>query len=100
MNYIDLLNYFIKLTNIKIDHLSTYLNYDISYISKWIHGKRRPSRNNIIEINNKLAKIFAQHIIEKNLLDTVINDLDFSLVTSGNETLIFASLEKNIYDYL
>lgn len=100
MNYIDLLNYFIKLTNIKIGHLATYLNYDISYISKWIHGKRRPSRNNIIEINNKLAKIFAQHIIEKNLLDTVINDLDFSLVTSGNETLIFASLEKNIYDYL
>lgn len=100
MTYKDLLNYFIKLTNIKVGFLAKYLNYDISYISKWIHGKRRPSRNNIIEINKKLAKIFAQNIKENNLLNTVVNDLSFTLVTSGNENLILASLEKNIYDYL
>lgn len=100
MNYIDLLNYFIKLTNIKIGYLAENLNYDISYISKWIHGKRRPSKNNIIDINKKLAKIFSQKIIDKNLLVNVIDDLGFNIVSSENQSLVLASLEKNIYNFL
>lgn len=100
MDYQDLLNYLIDLTNVKITKLAESLNYDISYISKWIHGKRRPSKNNVSYINDGLAKIFAKTILRKNLLDKFVNDLSISLVYSSNENLILDSLEKNIYTYL
>lgn len=100
MDYQALLNYLIDITDMKIGSLARILNYDISYISKWTHGKRKPSKNSINEVNKILAQIFAQSIIKNNTVEKVSYDLSFNLSKSSKEKLIFASLEKNIYSYL
>lgn len=100
MNYQDLLSYLIKITNTKIGSLAEILSYDISYISKWVHGKRKPSPSNILDINKKLAKVFAGKILDKNLYQLVQKDLGLKGINSKKDALKLFSLEKTIFDYL
>lgn len=100
MNYQDLLSYLIKVTNTKVGNLAEILNYDISYISKWVHGKREPSPSNILDINKKLAKIFAEKILDKNIYPLVQKDLGLTGINSKKDELKLFSLEKTIFEYL
>lgn len=96
MNYSELLDYFITLTNIKIGYIAKELSYDISYISKWISGKRKPSSKNIPIINTRLSEIFAKEILKNNLVDKLKEDLDFSFSSSNNENVYNSSVKKSI----
>lgn len=62
----------ITITSIKLTSLAKYLNYDISYLSKWASGKSLPAKSNIDEICNSFATFVMLHCSEtdlKNLLD-------------------------------
>lgn len=43
-NFSEVLNDFMSITEIKMKDLAVYLDYDISYINKWVNGKNIPSQ--------------------------------------------------------
>jgi transcriptional regulator with XRE-family HTH domain len=97
MNYAEVLNYFIRLTNCRVGTIAKLLNYDISYISKWINDKRKPSFKNITKINNELSKLFAHHIYNDKLVEQFENDFDLIVRNSKNENVYLTSIENNVY---
>lgn len=52
----------IELGDIKQLALSAALNYDVSYISKWIHGVKLPSKKNIEQLCSDIAEFLAENI--------------------------------------
>lgn len=100
MDYSEILNYFININNIKLGEVARLLNYDISYISKWLNAKRRPSKKYILDINKKLSKMFAKKILKNNLILKCSQDLNLTLDTNKNEDLFKIELENIIYKNL
>lgn len=62
MKYHELLTKFISLSELKVKDIASELNYDNSYVSKWINGKNIPSLKSYCEINLKLSYLFAPAI--------------------------------------
>lgn len=56
-----------NICHIKIAALSNYLDYDASYISKWISGAKLPAEMNIDQICESIAKYICSDVSEKGL---------------------------------
>lgn len=71
-----LLNKLISISSIKKTRLAEYLNYDISYLSKWISGKNLPSKKNINIISSMISEFICNNITSKDK-EILIDYLDF-----------------------
>lgn len=77
-------------TGVKNTHIASELNYDTSYISKWITGKSLPSKKNIENILSVVSSVLVSHSSE----DTIAN----LLVRFNARNRI--ELQENISSYL
>lgn len=59
-NFSEVLNDFMSITEIKMRDLAVYLDYDISYINKWVNGKNIPSQKIAEAILESLALFFGK----------------------------------------
>ena len=59
MNFSTRLKKLLDVGNLKMKDLGNYLNYDLSYISKWVNGKCLPSNKYAEDTFEKMAKFFA-----------------------------------------
>lgn len=59
-NFSEVLNDFMSITEIKMKDLAVYLDYDISYINKWVNGKKIPSQKIAEAILESLALFFGK----------------------------------------
>ncbi len=59
-NFSEVLNDFMSITEIKMKDLAVYLDYDISYINKWVNGKNIPSQKIAEAILESLALFFGK----------------------------------------
>lgn len=59
-NFSEVLNDFMSITEIKMKDLAVYLDYDISYINKWVNGKNIPSLKIAEAILESLALFFGK----------------------------------------
>ena len=62
--YASILKSLLKFTKTHSTQLANYVEYDISYISKWSNGAKLPSSRSIEEVNDKMGRYFAD-IIKK-----------------------------------
>lgn len=88
----------IDVSGVKLSPIANILGYDISYISKWSSGKKVPSYKNILEINIKLAEIFANSIIEDGKEKEFFNEFSIKnpLQTSHHKKKHLESTIKNL----
>ncbi len=61
------IKYLLDLCNLKIIHLSNVLNYDLTYISKWLTEERLPSIKNNGLLFNDLAVFFIENSTNENI---------------------------------
>lgn len=66
MQYSELLKKFFSFTNLKQKDVAKYINYDFSYINKWVNNKNLPTVHQVSSVNNKLANIFTSKIYSLN----------------------------------
>ena len=59
----------ITITETKNLVLANITGYDVSYISKWVNGVKLPATKYIEQINEKLAKCFAEAVITSGRTD-------------------------------
>ena len=59
-NFSEVLNDFMSITEIKMKDLAVYLDYDISYINKWVNGKNIRSHKIAEAILESLALFFGK----------------------------------------
>lgn len=64
LSYAATLKALLHFTETPSTQLAKYVEYDISYISKWTNGVKLPSSRSIDEINTKMGRYFAKLIIE------------------------------------
>ncbi len=86
----QLLSYLLTTSHQKSYVLASFLNYDVSYISKWVTGSMLPAAKHA----NSMCKEIATFIVD-NTDDTTLNDL-FILYPVGNKE----SLKDAIYQSL
>lgn len=63
--FAEKLQYLLRLTNTKNSILAKAVQYDLSYISKWLSGKMLPSEKNIDEVISRIASCLLQADPEK-----------------------------------
>ncbi|MDO5028778.1 MAG: hypothetical protein Q4E36_05880 [Bacillota bacterium] len=95
MNYSELLTYLIDITDLKLKDISGYINYDVSYISKWTNGHNLPTVKQNTYISKVLADVFSTVIFNNGLEDKVKN-LFKSKLDLSSKTI----LRKRIYNAL
>ena len=59
-------------TGVKNTLIASELNYDTSYISKWITGKSLPSKKNIEKILSTICDVLVAHSNENILSDLLV----------------------------
>lgn len=93
--YGQILEELLQISSQKNYNLADELGYDVSYISKWIKGKRVPSSKSIRGINKSIARFILNSLgdIEK---DEIINKFNLDEGISREE--LEYSLEKKLYD--
>lgn len=57
--YAALLKHLLAFTETKYTALSEAIDYDMSYISKWVNGARLPASRHIDRVNQDMARFFA-----------------------------------------
>lgn len=67
--YAVILKKLITITETKNLVLANITGYDVSYISKWVNGVKLPATKYIEQINEKLAKCFAESVITNGQID-------------------------------
>lgn len=67
--YAVILKKLITITETKNLVLANITGYDVSYISKWVNGVKLPATKYIEQINEKLAKCFAEAVITSGRTD-------------------------------
>lgn len=65
-DYASTLKKIINFTQTKFLILAKIVGYDISYISKWCNGTKLPATKHIEQINDELARYFAETIQQDN----------------------------------
>ena len=65
MHFGSTLRQILNICHIKMTPLADQLGYDVSYISKWISGKKSPSENNIEQICTSIARYCTDSATEK-----------------------------------
>lgn len=96
MKYNELLKVMIDTSGVFIKEYSSALNYDASYISKWLHGVNLPVRKMSNKINTTSAKYFANQFWDNYKLD----ELKFAL---RNTEIYFPEVfhtQKELEDFL
>jgi len=77
----NLLKNLIEEKNIKSKVVAQKINYDNTYLSKWITGKKLPSSRTIDAVCSKLSDIFSngenKEQIKSDLIKAYYSDLDF-----------------------
>ncbi len=69
MEYSELLKVIIDTSGVFIKEYSSALNYDASYISKWLHGVNLPVLKNSSKINSASASFFANIFWDSSKID-------------------------------
>ena len=78
----EILEWLLFISDIKQQTIAANLNYDASYISKWISGKALPSQRNISEIISEIARIISEESSPENitkLRKSLLIDFDVDL---------------------
>lgn len=98
-NFSKTLKYLVDLTDSKIVDIADELNYDNSYINKWINDKNIPAVAISVEVIDQLAEYFTRVIVEKKL-DYILKDLTERRVPTygdGNKKQILVSCLEDSY---
>lgn len=66
-NFSEVIYDFMRITRMKMKDLADYLDYDISYINKWVNGKNIPSQKIAESILESLALYFGKKIYDDSL---------------------------------
>lgn len=97
-NFGNTLKKLIKFTNTKLNAIAYFIDYDISYVSKWSNNSSQPSKKHIERISNKLSLFFAQEILEKDIAYLFLKEFHISEPLPVQNTAQF--LQKQINNLL
>lgn len=86
----QILDQMLKITDIKQYVLADELNYDTSYISKWLNGHMIPSEKNIDEVLRGISKCIAKNGTESGIAE----------LAKGYQLVSIDELERAICDQL
>lgn len=64
--YSIMLKSILQFSKIKYGLVAEAIGYDVSYVSKWVHGVRLPAAKNIDDINCNIARHIAHILFEQN----------------------------------
>lgn len=101
MNFSKALKELLRITDTKMKDLAEYLNYDLSYISKWSNDKLLPNQKVYIEVISKMSKFLARSAYLQGLQDEIaaLTDRPFIVETSSQlRNLIYAILEYGYFN--
>lgn len=86
--YAALLKHLLAFTDTKYTALSEAIDYDMSYISKWVNGARLPASRHIDRVNQDMARFFAGRAAGQKREDALRKEFQLPLSASGEE-LVF-----------
>lgn len=87
-NFSEVLNDFMSITEIKMKDLAVYLDYDISYINKWVNGKNIPSQKIAEAILESLALFFGKKIYDDSLEEQLVEISERKVNAKSLESVI------------
>lgn len=93
----ELLETLMKKTEIKNYALAQFLQYDISYISKWVNGKMLPSEKMSDSIISKIALFLVENSSPEGIKEL---REDYSVIDEADLFNVLADHLKNEYDYV
>ena len=90
--YAEVLKQLLQYTETKYTVLSQAIDYDMSYISKWVNGARLPASRHADRINEDMARFFAETAEKEGLHQDI--ERAFSFADDGQD------LTFHLYDLL
>lgn len=84
------LKYLLTITKVKSKELASYLSYDPSYISKWIHDKNLPSNSEILNVIEDISSFFAKRIYLSDIQNDIQKLTDNRLILNSEVSVQLA----------
>ncbi len=100
MNFSTRLRALLESGNLKMKSLGSYLNYDLSYISKWVNGKCLPSQKIADQILRRMTKFFVSNLMIEDVEETIFSITGRKVpidTESRFEKIIYSILEDGYY---